>query len=178
MALFVRHPKYGRMSKHGIKFIYVGKDLYGYRCFFIKLGNGGVDSFSIKKCIDSKDDSLFIKFQQACRTAVIDQIISFKNSSIINGNYVSAISGNIIPIDDVHVDHVYYFLNLVVDFISEYSIDLNTVEFDSDIPMTMSFRDLNLIKKFSEFHRKHAELRIVSSYENLTRKKPTIKRNI
>lgn len=172
MSLFRRHPKYTRL-KESIKFVYVGKDIYGYRCFFVKL-HEGVDSFSIKKCINSKDDSNFVKFQQACRNAVIDQIIHFKKSNKVNGRFISAISEEIIPEDKVHVDHKYQFLNMVEDFISKYHIDIDSTEFNSDIPMSMTFKKEEINKQFYDFHKTYAVLRIVSETENLSRKKPKL----
>lgn len=176
LFLFTRHPKYKRLSKFGIEFIYVGYDLYRYRCFFVKLGSGGSDSFSIKKCIDVKDDSDFVKFQQCCRYSIMNQIIKFKfDKRQEDGTFVSDISGDLIHKEDVHVDHIYEFVNMVVDFINENYIDICNIEYDSSIPMTTRFSDESLSKKFYDYHLNKATLRIVSSKENLRRKRNNIK---
>lgn len=173
---FMRHPKHKKLSKFGIEFIYVGKDLYGYRCFFVKLGSGGSDSFSIKKRINAKDDSCFLKFQQCCRYSIIEQIVKFKSNRIQkDGMFVSDISGNLIHNKDTHVDHVYEFVNIVIDFINKNHIDIYNIDYDSSIPMTMRFSDESISKKFYDYHLNNSILRMVSSKENLRRKRNNIK---
>lgn len=176
LFLFTRHPKYKRLSEFGIEFIYVGKDTYGYRCFFVKLGSGWSDSFSIKKCIDAKDDSCFSKFQQCCRYSIMEQIIKFKFNKIQeDGTFVSDISGDLIHKEYAHVDHVYEFVNIVIDFINKNRIDIYNVGYDSSIPMTMRFSDESMSKKFYEYHLNNATLRIVSAKENSIRKRNNMK---
>lgn len=177
LNLFKRHPKYNILKSIGINYIYVSKDVFNYRCFYVSLSNGISDSFSIKKCINSKNENQFVKFRTAAREAVKSQILEFRLLNKKHGAYfVSEISNKKIKPEETHIDHVYEFNNLVIDFINKYNIDIDTIEFDENIPMIIRFTDTKIEKYFYDYHKQKATLRVVSKHENLSRKRGNLKK--
>ena len=177
LNLFKRHPKYNKLKSIGINYIYVSKDIYNYRCFRVSLSNGISDSFSINKCINSKNENQFTKFHAASREAVKSQILEFRLLNKKHGNYfISEISNKKIKPKETHVDHIYEFNNIVIDFINEFNIDIDTIEFDENIPMVISFIDTKIEKDFYDYHKQKATLRVVSKHENLSRKRGNLKK--
>ena len=176
LNLFKRHPKYNKLKSIGINYIYVSKDIFNYKCFHVSLSNGVSDSFSINKCINSKNENQFSKFCLAARDTIKWQIYEFRSLNKNGDHFVSEISNEKIKPDETHVDHVYEFQNIVIDFINKHNIDIDTVEFDENIPMIISFIDTRIEKNFYDYHKQKAKLRIVSSNENYSRKRGNIKK--
>lgn len=177
LNLFKRHPKYNILKAIGINYIYVSKDIFNYRCFHVSLSNGISDSFGINKCINSKNEDQFTKFHAAAREAIKDQIYEFRSLNKKHDNYfISEISHKKIKPNETHIDHEYEFVNIVIDFINKFNIDIDTITFDENIPMITRFTDTKIEKDFYDYHKQKATLRVVSKNENLTRKRGTIKK--
>lgn len=175
--LFKYHEKYLEKAGTGIKNIRVQlcRD-YGSqnREFIIQRQDGTSSDISYISCLNKT--SRITMFARACRTAVHDQIMMFRQScqGIVK---TCCLSGSPINIQtDTHVDHIIPFDTLVHDFITQENIDVEVLQYTDDIHptdcrITEFLPNSDLKKKFADFHRRKASLRLVTANANLTRKR-------
>jgi hypothetical protein len=102
-------------------------------------------------------------FLSELRKAIRKDIAEFKASKKTDKGWVSDFSGyKITDNKKVTVDHIYpkTFRRLAYDWIKSRAIDLNEIDFLTDLEFKA------LLKDWREFHRKNCELQIVSESQN------------
>ncbi|MDP8212335.1 MAG: DCL family protein [Candidatus Zapsychrus exili] len=127
--------------------------------------------FSFEICL--KHQTKLHKFKGACRSAIADDIISFKNDFFFNNNSpVCQLTGGAINKSNSHVDHSppNTFNDIFNNFITEYGIDPDRVELltSEDGRVRNEIADLSMRLKFVKFHNNMANLRCISAFANLS----------
>ena len=178
--LFKEHPEAGRKSS-GAAYLGVGVRTNPYwkqKEFCVHRADGQIFDISYKSCINGKSESMVNyggRFADACRTAVVDQIIGFRSN--LPDKVRCAITGEVVPggRKGGHVDHVVHFQQLVTEFCREHKVDVSTVEYakehDSADVGVVEFKEKGLASAFADYHQQHAKLRLVTTKANLTRVK-------
>jgi hypothetical protein len=134
--------------------------------FLIIRTDGSVIDFSYRKCVYGEMSPLDF-FRAACRTAVADDIISFKNKHLTPES-TCPYFGFPLTKDNSHVDHVKprTFNWLVSSFINDTGYDISTIEIIGDIQKR--FANQFHAANFKDYHDKWANLELVSEQANQT----------
>jgi hypothetical protein len=82
---FKNHPNYEARVARGIKYFYVDGDGRKDCCVRIKYLDDGDDPLSKKSCLDKENP--FQKFSEACRAAVVSDVLAVKNAAFGLGAY-------------------------------------------------------------------------------------------
>lgn len=163
------HPEAEQKIGCGIHHFVVRPNEYKGRTFWIVRIDGSETDFSFTRCIS--DVKPMTDFAKACRTAVTQEILDFKNMTFdICEFVVCPISGERITRDSCHVDHTLptTFKWIVDEFAKTLSDHISEVEETKDGEVVTRFRDEHVAEAFRAFHRKHAKLRVVSIRSNLS----------
>lgn len=175
-SLFEFHPNFSNKTK------------YGLEAFIINIATKGYIQLSFIDSRGNKDDISWVKISKvlagvnletlkrqtvykALRVSITDQILKFKKDHYaINSCYISALSGEKVDSESVHVDHYkptfYELANSWIDLIGLDNIKLKPLGFQLGSILVEEQR-----KNWSDYHKKYAKLRILSASENLARKR-------
>jgi hypothetical protein len=108
------------------------------------------------------------------RYAIYEQIVEFKKSSFIQSTLICPLTGIEVTIKDCHVDHIKDFSIIVKEFLDQEELSIYQCKARKINRNFKELEDENLARRFSDYHKKVAELRIVSSQGNLSRSKTRI----
>ena len=106
----------------------------------------------------------------ACRREIAPDIIQFLNDAYRYDEMVTcALSGFPVLRDKCHVHHRGKRMSVLVDeFISEFRVNLDTVEYtDGDMVSESFFVDRELANAWIAFHRERADLVITDSFAHV-----------
>lgn len=152
----------------GIRRMFVRRSEYGNFGFWLERTDGTQTDFSFVACISNPTP--WQDFCRACRRAIADQILDFKSRS--GPPFVCEETGAILDDADVHVDHKspFTFDEILRGFLGWAFIDYRTIPVK---PTTDGIQGCFLANESVEsswrtFHRRVAELRIVSRKVNLS----------
>lgn len=175
-SLLEFHPNFQNKTKHGIKAFIVNIAFKDYiQLSFINNNNERDDISWIKiSKVLAGLDAKTLKLQtirKAMRASIADQILEFKEKHfLLNSCFISELSGEIIDEAFVHVDHYkptfYELANNWINLVGPDNIELVSLGCQLGPVLREDQR-----KDWSDYHRKHAKLRILSAKENLTRKR-------
>lgn len=146
------------------------------RCFWLVRQDGSETDFSFEMCLRNKPESRLIKFKQACRSAVSEEVSVFKREFFRTKTKFCAkcpFTGEVITPTQSHVDHAppWTFDNIVSGFIKEYLVDVDDVEIRGireDKMLRNEIDNDNLKQRFIDYHNERAELRVISKQANLS----------
>ena len=174
LKLLSKHPKANEKIGVGVLSIKVVKTKYDNKRFEITRMDFSVDSFSYRSCIIGEIDN-FLKFNNACRNSIQDDMREVKqhyfDENSVKG-FVKCQETNILSKwEDLAVDHRQpNTFSVIVDRFKEvFNIDVSIVEFVVDDKNNLIFKDEELIKKFQNYHKEKANLRVVRKECNLSR---------
>lgn len=173
MELLKNHDDYENKVGCGVVGIVVNSDngRKGNKYFCLVREDQSTTDFSWVKCINKCKNTQKDKFNKACRFAITEQILNYRESQRI-GNKIKTENGNLIDAEDVHIDHIYQFSNIVNNFITNYAVDIEKVEFLSqDNQLGTRFKDSVLENEFKVYHQRVSKLRAITIKENLSRKR-------
>jgi hypothetical protein len=132
--------------------------------------DGTRTEISWKNCVTGKSESQRSKFHSALRYAVEDQIAAFREQSKVETCELCTES---LSLHEIHVDHILHFEILVDNFMARQEFMMPTA-YEKE-PMTYLTRfkeeDRDIARRFAEYHREHATLRLVCGPCNLKREK-------
>ncbi|MEQ8469393.1 DCL family protein [Coleofasciculus sp. E1-EBD-02] len=167
--LLERHPEASKKIGCGINSIKVdipqewGNTRNAYKCFWVIRQDGTCIDFSYRECISRSTPKA--KFYSACREAVKDQIIEFKQKKFSQLNTATAFD----------VDHVIPFVQIVEEFIQINKIDVTKVSYNSAKKAGRSeFEDTVLVKAWQIFHKQKAKLQILEHSQNLRKPRKAV----
>jgi hypothetical protein len=162
MCLFKNHPDTNKLNN--VKDIYIIRNKKNSKYFEFRLikTDGTEEDISYRNCINKRSSNYDIN--QAFRNSIDYQIKDFRN----NCTKECVLCG---CNQDIHIDHIYLFKNLVKDFINERD-DIPT-SFDDNIDNTAIFKkeNINFENEWKEYHEKHSTLRPLCKNCNLKRSK-------
>lgn len=147
---------------------------YNSKAFFVLDNNSELEVFSYIKCINGSKPPQ-TKFSCTCRDIVQDDINNvklqyFKENSN-KGKVKCQETGELCKWEDLVIDHRQpNTFSVIVDrFIELNNIDILTIQYINVIDGVYRFKDEELCRKFKEYHKEKANLRIVKKSKNLAR---------
>jgi hypothetical protein len=172
--LLLLHPESDQKIGSGIKALFVDLDAQYHRnkCFYIERTDGSITDFSWISCI--KGRNIRKEIFDAFRNAVTDQIKEFR-ISILKNDVICPYSNEKLNHKNSHVDHVepLTFDNLILKFLESESIRSVDVKLSEseDNQFTAVLIDLEFKKKWQNYHKENAQLRLISQSANLSEAK-------
>lgn len=170
------HPSAEQKKGCGVKSIRVEIDGWGKNvCFKLTRNDGSETDFSYLHCLN-KEETPLVWFKKSARTAVESQILQFRDNAFKknankDGCILCPIKGILVTNANAHVDHAppCEFDTLVNSFLNETGINPAELEYNGfgDNEYKKSFADKEIEKRWAEYHKKHAILRITSIAGNL-----------
>ena len=168
------HPNAQGKIGIGIEKIIVDETRYKTKCFNAIKADSSCEIFSYLKCINGSL-SLLTKFSKTCRDVISDDLrlvkLSFFRGNSQKGRVKCQETGVLSLWKELNVDHRQpNTFSVIVDrFIELYGIDLSIVEYIETIDNVYLFKNDNLAKKFRQYHKEKANLRLVRKDKNLGR---------
>jgi len=163
--LFRRHPKYPEKI-YNICDISIQKNKINskYLELHIIKEDGTTDDISWRNCISGSERD---KFKCALRVAINDQIMHFKYNNTNKCELCKTINA-----DSYHVDHIMHFEEIVFEFLNNTTKDKPTIFKNiGDNRKAFTENDIEYEEEWKNFHKEHAQLRILCSVCNLKRPK-------
>ena len=161
---FKNHPDWEKKKGVGIDFIYVDKDTFNNRCFYIKRIDSSFEDISYIKSI--RNLNKLHNIHRAGRNTIDFIIKDYRKNNVIYGESKCAISNEILTQDNTHIDHYdLKFADMVKLFISKHGEDylLNNIDHSG----TGVYFKCNILKNnFIDFHNSNCKLRAVTQYIN------------
>ncbi len=155
--LLALHPDAQRKVGAGVDHFRIERNALGSgRCIRLVRNDGSEDTFSYKRCITGAPQSPHGKVCEALRFAVRSQLKAFRDSVSMPAK--CAISGgDIVHLNDLHIDHEPPFWRLLDLFSQHHQIDLSLLETVGN-GETLALVDVDVSRAFEAFHREHAHL--------------------
>lgn len=135
------------------------------KCFHL-LFDEDLYLFSYRMAITGGSSDMQL-FRGACRNAVQKRLHRYKEQQFAQRPVKCAITKRVVEWDECEIDHKapLTFSVIVKSFVVANSIDVSSVEYSFD-NFVDEFADPELARKFDDFHRQMAILRVVASEEN------------
>ena len=163
------HPYYLQKLGCGIQRIEIRTNpVYKNRGFYIIRTDGSCTDFSYRQCLYPASNKQ--KFLNACRVAIMPQILEFKETffgSLMGQFYCCPLTGEEVNETNCHIDHrpPNTFKSLIETFISISGIDPNIVkvagsQVDGCVKDTLE--DKALEERWKVYHAENCNLRVVS----------------
>lgn len=166
--LIARHPDSLLKVGAGIDHFEVRPDGWGGRCFWIVRVDSTATDFSFLSCLKAPTPRQ--DFAAACRHAVVDQVLAFKELAFADTASLSCpVTGEPVTRETCHIDHAppWTFDDIVTEFALGRDLSAD-VEPTADGCTFTRFRDPATARAFAEFHAERAVLRVVSRRANLS----------
>jgi hypothetical protein len=174
LGLLKNHPSYNQKKGNGIKEIFIQKNNYGTKGFYLKRNDNTITDFSFNECITPKLSK--IKIRLMCRNAIRPQIVEFRNRIFNNNDYVICpIINEKINKENCHIDHYpVTFEKIFQDWVVENNININDIKIgglNEDNCENYYFIDKSLEKNWQLFHKQSTlnGLRVTSVKGNLSK---------
>ncbi len=151
------HPWHSNLKRDNIAGFRVVLNEYRTKVLNIVRQDGSEVKLSAGRIFETRNPNKREKFVEKCRKAVSQQIIDFKRDAFgdMRNSYVyCALTGVLIGWGECHIDHIYPFECMVKDFEKTINCDYSTKS----------------VVQFTIYHYKYAQLRVVSTKANLSRK--------
>ena len=171
-ALLERHRRRSEKVGCGVTSIEVRTNWPGpTRGFWLTRADGTCTDFSWLDCVDGKAHRKDVL--GAMRVTVIEQVQEFRKAWFASHPECRCpLTGTPISPDECHVDHIPpdTFDALATRFLEANALDVESIAVDGfgDGRMARTLSDPALRAAWSEFHRPHARLRVVSRLGNLS----------
>lgn len=165
------HPSASQKMGCGIHYIkiHVPPPWYNSKGFQIVRFDGSTTDFSYRVCLTPKLADQSVKFLAACRSAIAPQIAAFKRESFGDSESIyCTVTHRFIRWDESHADHYPKpFIDLVDEYLAASQVDVKTVKFtEGDNVQACRFADVDLATHWAEWHRQHAQLRVICGKAN------------
>jgi hypothetical protein len=175
--LLERHPEAHQKIGCGVKRFFRDHTDQGTDCFWLERKDGSFTDFSYISCVNAKGKSLYQEFAEACRQAVQPDLDAakkehFEKHGDAEGTVPCDVTGEMVASYESHLDHKkpMTFQVIVTTFIAANKITIrpDMLSIPQDAQFVTTFIDEGLKRKFSEYHRSIAVLRIVREKVNLS----------
>jgi len=171
--LLTYHEEYEKKKGKGIKGFKIQINYYKQRGFYIYRIDGSSTDFSYLKCL--QPPTLNSKIKAACRTAITEDILNFKEEAFKNSpTLICPLSKEILTFNSCHVDHFNpTFIDIFNEWITDKKISEQDINQTEDNSVRTYFINKDLEKGFRKFHNSKCNLRIISptTHRNLRKKK-------
>jgi hypothetical protein len=163
MFLFTKHPEYPYKTRDVID-INITQNTLNTRALQFNLirKNGDIEDISYRYCIvKPKDNHRFIGAMRSC---IKPQITSFRKTNLSICQFCG-------ETENIHIDHIYTFKNLVNDFLLINPDKPTLFNQNTDNQHIFRKEDANFANKWFQYHKLNATLRPLCAKCNLSRKK-------
>lgn len=174
--LLLRHSKTEIKIGVGVASFQIEQGEPRGRCFWLTRVDGTRTYFSYPACIRGEDLTPEKKATLAFRHEIRDQLIAFKQSVFTGSDVRCALTGVMVDFYSSHVDHVYPLQRLQQDFLLGEHLSLSQIAVQQWQEgeqqrggARILFLDRDFATRWSEYHQKHAVLRVTSPEANLQR---------
>lgn len=169
LFIFENHSEWESKKGVGIKSISIINNFFKTRCFQLNRIDGTSTDISFTHSISNV--SKISEIKKACRNAIRDEIVKFRNANVEFGKTICPFSNQVLTSDNTHIDH--YDLSFDDMFcIWSASKDLHylhsKINETEDNSFTTYFTDSGIINDFVKFHNENCKLRAVSKTANLS----------
>jgi hypothetical protein len=164
--VFKNHPNWLEKRGKGGRRIFIGQDNYKHRCFFIERIDNTVVDISYLTSIAGNSKSDLERIKIACRTAILPEIIDFKNKNVIFGVTKCEISGEILTKENINIDHYDLKFSEMFDLWIKKYIPKELVKNIQVQDQTSSFTNDIILNDFISFHNINCKLRAVTKHVN------------
>ena len=168
MSIFENHSDWELKKGVGISSISVVKNMFN-KCFQLNRLDGTFTDISFTHSITNRSKSYEVK--KACRNAIRNCIVKFRNENVIYGVSVCPISGEILSKENTHIDHYDLTFDLMFNlWIVQQDFDylFSKINETKDNCVLTCFTDVNITNDFIAFHNQNSKLRAVSINANLS----------
>lgn len=169
LSIFKNHSEWETKKGIGIKSISIINNFFKTRCFQLNRIDGTSTDISFTHSISNV--SKISEIKKACRNAIRDEIVKFRNANVEFGKTICHFSNEVLTSENTHIDH--YDLSFDEMFsIWAASKDLHylysKINETQDNSFTTFFTDNAIINDFVNFHNENCKLRAVSKTANLS----------
>jgi hypothetical protein len=164
--VFKNHPNWLEKRGKGGRRIFIGQDNYKHRCFFIERIDNTVVDISYLTAIAGNNKSDLERIKIACRTAILPEILDFRNKNVIFGVTKCAISGEILTKENINIDHYELKFSEMFDLWIKKYIPKELVKNIQVQDQTSSFTNDIILNDFISFHNINCKLRAVTKHVN------------
>ena len=170
---FKNHPNWNEKRGVGGKFIFIDRDSFNSKCFWIMRADNTKVSISYLTSILGKSIKPIDKIKKACRFSIFSEINKFRLENVSYGLTRCAISNVELTRDNINIDH--YDLTFI-DMFNIWIKDKDIKYISSQIKkekQIYKFINKDILNDFIIFHNKNCKLRAVTVEVNqkLLRKK-------
>jgi len=172
--LLETHPNIKEKIGVGIEKIRIAKLQYRTKSFELVRFDNSTEYISYTKRINSPKSD-FTRFREACRQAVQEYLrkvkLDYFDKNSKKGQVKCQETGELLNWEDLSIDHRQpNTFSVIVDrFIELYNIDIQKIEYIQVDGGQNELANEELKKKFKEYHKEKANLRIVKKTLNLSR---------
>ena len=164
--VFKNHPNWLEKRGKGGRRIFIGQDNYKHRCFFIERIDNTVVDISYLTAIAGNNKSDLERIKIACRTAILPEILDYRNKNVIFGVTKCAISGEILTKENINIDHYELKFSEMFDLWIKKYIPKELVKNIQVQDQTSSFTNDIILNDFISFHNINCKLRAVTKHVN------------
>ena len=179
-SLLYRHPSATEKVGCGIQHFTVNNDNNGCRCFYIHRTDGTNAHFSYLKSLKGRDDLRSLVLG-AIHRAIDEQIWAFRDKQLQGGPLICCYTQQPVTRDSCHVDHLNpTFLELYTAWMARERLVLEDLRVSDGSGNEVGRRmtDSSQRDSWQEYHRKNAQLRMLSPLGNLSAAKIEANRRI
>ena len=174
IELINRHPDAEMKIGCGIESFQVRENpvFKNQKAFYLIRKDGSETDFSFRMCVSGNRSTPWANFCIAARNSISSQIVIFKTAAFLGLDSVRCqITGEVVEWNTCHIDHVAPFSDLLQEFIRQQGIDVSVEHTTGgeDGSVVRLFIDADLDKRWREFHRQNAVLRVTTIKANLAR---------
>lgn len=169
LSIFKNHNEWGQKKGVGIQSISIKMSNFKNRYFQLNRFDGTYTDISFPHCINNKSKKADII--KACRNAIRSEIINYKNNSVVYGVSTCPITGDVLNIENTHIDHYDLEFNpMFKKWFKKYDEELLFSKINQTVDNSFEtyFTDSLIIEDFKKFHNEHSKLRAVSKKANLS----------
>lgn len=169
LSVFEKHNEWESKNGAGIKSISIMQSQYGNRCFQLNRVDGTFTDISFTQSI--KKPSKISDIKKACRHAIREEVIKFRNDNVQFGNTVCTFSKEVLTKSNTHIDHFdFTFDEMFKLWILDKDINLlyTRINETKDNEFETYFIDESVKQDFTIFHNNNSKLRAVSKNANLS----------
>jgi hypothetical protein len=169
LDLLAMHPEYEQKVGVGVARFFVNPDGFGGRCFWLERLDGSKTDWSFRSCLTPPTHEQEVR--SALRRLVMYQVLEFRDLAI-ETDARCAITGIQVTRHSAHVDHrpPKTFLSLVESFLAEVGLTYENISVQptKDGSTTTELCDVELARRWQNFHAQHAVLQLTSARANLS----------
>ena len=163
---FENHPNWNEKIGVGGRSIFIDRDNFKGRCFWIIRVDGSVVSISYLSSISGVGIKPIDKIKKACRSAITPEINKFRFDNVDYGITRCDVSGVVLTRNNINIDHYdLTFIDMFNLWIKDKDINYISSKIKKENQI-YNFTQKGLYWEFRTFHNKHCKLRAVTSEVN------------